>query len=552
MTGAKHRLPVVHTPSHRPIAGGQGNIGFNRFRPWGRAINKTFNTLHFSQEILSDSSDLKNKQWVYNDQSQCQYHGNDKHINNGWHERCVKSYSVNLPHYCSTIRKAVDIAICHKWYPVLIIFAILYTPFLLEYGWEYRNTASIDLPSFYSAGVQVFRHNKSPYDREALQLVMEQDASVHPYLYPPQVFEHSASRYNREALQAVLEQGLHVHPYLYPPPSLLFFYPLSLIEYSTARRLVLLGNHLLILALLFVIPFFLFRASSETRFPLVFLLTIVYILSFYPIVSTLYHGQINMLLLAFILAYWLFARAKHPVTASLFLALAIFLKTYPLIILPMLLVSGRRREFAFTAAWLGFGTVLALLIIPSGIWLDWFLNVLPTGGYTRIPDGLFSPASNWNQNLNGFFARTFTENPWSPPLVVSTGLARTLTYTAAGLVIAISNMAVFRASRIHPVSLDRTMLVALPTMYLVAPFSWEHHLVYLLPSILMLLAARSRLLLPKTLLFYSTSIGAAMLVGLDRGLHLKFYGVIVLWLLCIFAACSKRIQLPNTGVENDG
>jgi alpha-1,2-mannosyltransferase len=312
-----------------------------------------------------------------------------------------------------------------------------------------------------------------------------------------------------------------------------------------------LGNHLIILALLFVIPLFLLRASSNTRFSLVFVLTCVYSLTFFPTVLTLNHGQTNLLLLAFILAFWLLARANYAVAASLCLALAVFLKTYPLIILPMLLVAGRRRECAYTAAWLGSGTIISLLMLPSAIWRDWLLNVLPTGGYTRIPAGLFSPAGIWNQSLNGFFARALTESPWSNPIFVDASLARKLTYTSAGLIAAISGMAVFRGSRIHPDSLDRTMLVALPAMYLVAPFSWEHHLVYLLPSILILLTARSRLPVATTLLFYSASIGAAVLIGLDRGLPFKFYSVAVLWVLCIFTACSKRIQLPNNGMESD-
>ncbi|MFH2060970.1 MAG: glycosyltransferase family 87 protein [Pseudomonadota bacterium] len=431
----------------------------------------------------------------------------------------MNNISIKLSFYYTTIRNAIGVAVSPEWSSMIIILAFLYAPFLLEYGWEYRNIANVDLPSFYSASIQVFEHGESPYDREVLQLVME--------------------------------KGVYVHPYLYPPPSLLFFYPLSLIDYATARHLVLFGNHLIIIALLFVIPLFLLRASSKTHFPLIFVLTFVYSLTFTPTVVTLNHGQTNLLLLAFILCFWLLARKKHAVTASLFLALAVFLKTYPLIILPMLLVTGHRRECAYTAVWLGLGTIIALLILPSVIWNDWFLNVLPAGEYTRIPPGLFSPASVFNQSLNGFFARAFTENPWSPPRIVDASLARTLTYASAGLIAAISGMAALRAYKIHSTSLDRTMIVILPAMYLVAPFSWEHHLVYLLPSILMLLTARSRLPIAATLLFYSASMGAAMLIGLNRGLPFKFFGVLVLWVLCIFTACSKHIQLSNDFMEND-
>jgi len=40
-----------------------------------------------------------------------------------------------------------------------------------------------------------------------------------------------------------------------------------------------------------------------------------------------------------------------------------------------------------------------------------------------------------------------------------------------------------------------------------------------------------------------------VLIGLNTGLRFKFWGVFVLWVLCIFTACSKRIQLPNNGMQ---
>jgi len=135
------------------------------------------------------------------------------------------------------------------------------------------------------------------------------------------------------------------------------------------------------------------------------------------------------------------------------------------------------------------------------------------------------------------------------PLFVDENLSRQLTYAAAGMIAAMSGIAVMRAARIHAMSLDRMMLVTLPAMYLLAPFSWEHHLVYLLPSILMRLASRSRLPRAATILFYSAGIGSSLLFSLPGVLRLKFYGVVVLWTLCIFTACSKRIQLLSDEME---
>lgn len=425
----------------------------------------------------------------------------------------------DLSRYRAPICRAIEGMVCPKWLPLLIIFSVLYGPFLLYYGWEYRDIPNTDLPSFYSASVNVFRHGESPYDRERLQLSMGQD--------------------------------VYVYPYLYPPPSLLVFFPLSALDYTDARHTVLLINHSIFLALLWVIPWCLLRAWPRYGVSSAFAFAFVYSLTFYPVVVTLNHGQVNILLLAFLILFWLLARAGNPVLAALFLALAVLLKTYPLIIVPMLFVIGRWRECVYTGAWLGLVSIVSFVILPDGIWHDWLTNVLPAAGYTHIPAGLFSPAAVWNQSLNGFFARAFTESKWSNPVLVDANLARLLTYTAAALIAAVSGTAAWRSCRVHADSLDRTLLVALPAMYLLAPFSWEHHLVYLLPSILMLITSRSTLTPVATLLFYSLGVGSAVLIGIHGLLQFKFYGVVILWGLCLFTACSRYIELPNKRMEND-
>jgi len=161
----------------------------------------------------------------------------------------------------------------------------------------------------------------------------------------------------------------------------------------------------------------------------------------------------------------------------------------------------------------------------------------------NTPAGMYPPAAIWNQNLNGFFARAFTENSWSNPILVDPGLAKLLTYGAAGLIAVVTGMTVWR-SRTCKDSLDRTMLVALPAMYLIAPFSWEHHLFYLLPCILILINSRPLFgTLPRAMYFF-LCFASALLIGLPMGLEFKLYAVIVLWGLCVFTA-FKGIDLPN-------
>lgn len=397
-----------------------------------------------------------------------------------------------------------------NWLPLLMIFFVLYAPFLYEHGWKYRDTPNKDLPSFYTASVSVFDLGESPYDPERLGLLMDDNE--------------------------------YVYPYLYPPPSLLFFFPLSLLTYADARQVVLIVNHLLFLILLLAIPLSLLRARPKRDFAVI-ALCIVYSLAFYPVVVTLEHGQVNILLLFFFVLFWLFARKEKAMLAALFLALAILLKTYPIIIIPLLLLTRRWRESVYTVAWLGLVVIVSLLILPNTVWHDWLVNVFPSGGYMITPAGMYPPAAIWNQNLNGFFARAFAGGEWSDPVWVNPVLAKFLTYAAAGLISIVTALAVWR-SRIRKDSLDRTMLVALPAMYLIAPFSWEHHLFYLLPCILILLNSRPLFETGSKAVFFSLGFASAFLIGLPMALEFKFYGVVVLWGLCVFIVW-KNIELPN-------
>ena len=421
--------------------------------------------------------------------------------------------SVDFGTWPVRFRKLIKAMVGRPWL-MLLIFSLLYLQFIFLYGWEYRNIPNVDLPSFYAASVRFFRYGESPYDLASLRLFMSQDAR-------------------------------YVYPFVYPPQSLLLFFPLSELTYANARVAVLLVNHLIFLVLMWVIPVYLLRVWPGRG--LAFALCVLYLITFYPVVVTLNHGQVNIILLACIVLFWLFARRESAVLAGFFLALAILLKTYPLVVIPFLLLIGRWRESAYTLAWLGLATMVSLMLIPNPIWHDWITIVLPGGGYTSNPPGLAS-AAIWNQSLNGVFSRAFTENRWSEPFWVDPGLARFLAYGSAGLAAAVTAIAVWR-SRSETDSLDRVLLAALPLMYLVAPFSWEHHLVYLLPSILMLLTSRSSLgLLPRNI-FYALCIISALVISLEY-FQAKFFAVLVLWGLCVFAVGRKDFELPGKRLDS--
>lgn len=392
--------------------------------------------------------------------------------------------------------------------PVIAAFAILYLPFLFRHGFLLLNFDKTDLPSFWTASVQAFRNHGSPYDREALQQLMGQE--------------------------------IYVFPYLYPPPRLFFLFPLSLVSYPAARLMALLSNHVMILLLLIAIPLYLLPSKSKASFYCLFLLTSASLLSFNAMILTLNHGQVNILLLLLLVGFWVFARAGIAGLASLSLAMAILLKLYPVIILAALPIIGRKREFIYTTSFLGAIAGLSLFALPASTWTDWMQRViLPRPEDQKDTSELL--LSTGNQSLHGFLNRTLNNSSLFNSQLAGLDLAKLVTYASCGVILCASMVVIFWASRQPRLSklsiIDRMMIVFLPATFLIAPLSWEHHLILLAPVNLLLVSTRFKLSKAANWLYYATSVGLTVYIGANIATEHKFWGVLGLWLLCILVAC---------------
>ena len=396
------------------------------------------------------------------------------------------------------------------------LFLILYSRFVSHNGLHYLGHKNYgwDLPSFWAASVQVFRHGGSPYAVESLQALMGADVDVSPYLYHP--------------------------------GSLLFFWPLSWMDCGTAWLAVLVANHALIFIMLCLISCFLLRGPRWSRNnALILAFTFTYVLNYQPIQPTLCSGQVDLLLLTFLIGFWVFSKKCAPFRAGLCLALAIFLKTYPLILLPLLVLVGRPKNALYTLFWLGLLVVLSFLVLPISLWCEWLTQVAPHGGYGRTMPGCSDfLTSVENQSLNAFFTRLFMQSQQSRLLFEQPALlARGLTYAAATAVAAVTAFAVWKGGRAAS-SLDRMIACALPAIFLIAPLSWEHHLVYVLPAILLLLTCRDRLPSLSALLFRTLCLLAAVIIALGvppQWMFVKFFAIVIFWGCAIFAAMSDRV-----------
>lgn len=391
--------------------------------------------------------------------------------------------------------------------PSWLMFALLYLPFAYSYGVLYAEIDNADLPSFYAAAHAVFALHRSPYAPAMLRRI----------------------------------RGGVVWPFLYPPSSLLAFFPMSPFSYEHVRVAMLWINHAALLGLLFGLC----RRHPALRGPpneLRTALILVYVLGFTPVVVTLNHGQTNIVVALLLLLFWHFASQGRPWAAGAFLSVAILLKTPFVLVLLVPLLLGRRGLVARTLAISAGLALLTWLALPGSLWVDWF-HILPTVGYGETPNGLFSPAAAWNQSFNGFFSR----------LTPTATDGRIGTYLASLLAIAASAFAVRRArtTQDEPDALRVGLTIVFPLIYLVAPLSWEHHLVYLLPTVTVQLAQACFGEFPREKRLSALIVPSAVLLALPFGLLYKFFGVLGLWAAGMVSAL-RPVDVPSVIAASAG
>lgn len=401
-----------------------------------------------------------------------------------------------------------------------LVFLFLYVPFVTDNGFRAVDRRNVDLPSFYYAADTTFNDQGSPYRSSAWQPIQR-------------------------------ELGHQVLPFLYPPPALLLLAPLGQLPYAEAKVAMLVVNHLSVLVLLYLLLFRIFtvplpdpaRDPDDRNFVrwLMLPLLVLYTLQFHPLMVTLDHGQINLTVLVLLCLFWLGARERGPAALiALPLAGAILLKTYPALFLPLLVIRRQGKVAAWAGGYVAGAAALSWLVLPRQAWTDWLELVLPTGGYASTPYHLFSPAMPWNQSLNGFTARLFLHPDYA--LGIHPLLARLIPAILALLILAVLCWLARRLSRFPGIgSVNDEFVFVLLSIFLVAPLSWEHHLVFVLPAALLALihvitgrTGRSMTVLVGTSVFLMAWPMAFLFKIEKQGLlnlliSLKLFAVVGLW-----------------------
>ncbi len=363
----------------------------------------------------------------------------------------------------------------------------------------------IDFPSFFMAADATFNHGLSPY---------------------------------AEATRSIYQQalGFIVLPFLYPPYALPALYPFSLLGYASGMVVALALNTLAAAAL--------FRLLHQAflvgiRRPIWYWTMLFLLFGSSSVRETIFVGQVNLAaVLALLWAWRLLRGGARPVLAGLLIGIAVVTKTYFALLLLLFLPRLEWRPVLGAAIGILAFAAVAAMLLPLSLWAEWLIDVAPSGRYGTTPFPQFPSLLSGNQSINSALIRIMGAGEAAGVLCL--GISSAL-LAAAGIVV----------WRVRTAALasyyDATFPLMLVTIYLVAPLSWMHHLLFVIPALLHLWAAAAGRDSRKEMAIL-VIIGAwiALPWPLPRLEDISTYltlvpvpGIVALWFLCLRHAARR-------------
>ncbi|MEX3104239.1 MULTISPECIES: glycosyltransferase family 87 protein [unclassified Streptomyces] len=246
--------------------------------------------------------------------------------------------------------------------------------------------------------------------------------------------------------------------FTYPPFAAVAMLPMALVSLHTAIAAALLLN---LAALALVLRLLAGREwKRHGRYGVGLALCVLAL--FEPLRDTISFGQVNILLLALVLVDAHLLATGRERWAGIGIGLAAAVKLTPALFIGLLLVTRRRREAGIATAVAVGATALAALVAPGASRFYWTTALWDT---TRV--GRLDYVSN--QSLQGVLARLGIESKAVWALVVL-------------VVLAVWVWRVRRAGEWR----TAFALTGL-TACLVSPVTWVHHLIWLIPSFVVLI-----------------------------------------------------------------
>jgi hypothetical protein len=309
------------------------------------------------------------------------------------------------------------------------------------------------------------------------------------------------------------------------------------------------------LVLVFILLYLLCKILGETPGSWVSIFALLYAAFFVPLTITISYGQINILVIVLICGAWFLAKEdQHPIWVALLLALATILKLYPILLLVPFWLRKEYRTVAFTLFILVILIGVTILVLPKGVWNSWYENVGSVGYGVQVLGVRTTIPSN--QSLYGFLARLLygSNKRFSALVSLPEQVAALMPYVVIGLFLAMSLLVSF-ISRNHS-TFDVQMSFWLVISYLIAPISWHHHMVFVLPAILVTLyvlyqTREFRLLMPTVVfalfwLYNYPSNSPMFRQGLSTLLmSVPMYLVLLFWALLALMLLRENHDRPD-------
>jgi alpha-1,2-mannosyltransferase len=257
-------------------------------------------------------------------------------------------------------------------------------------------------------------------------------------------------------------------PFTYPPTGALLFIPLALfatqISWGILGALSVLSLALVVRTAIQNVPT---RPTWMTPARTTITVTIL-ALGLEPVWRTLFLGQINLILMALVVADVLIL-TKTKYLGGVLVGIAAAVKLTPLIFVPHLWLTGRKKDAIRAVITFGALQLLIFAIIPHDFRRFWSVAVTDPG---RTGPTFWAG----NQSLNGLVLRLSDLAPWALGAAI-----------AIGAVLAIP--AVLLVRRYHHAG--KPLAALLVTAFfglLLSPVSWSHHYVWVVPLAVLLLS----------------------------------------------------------------
>ncbi len=185
-----------------------------------------------------------------------------------------------------------------------------------------------------------------------------------------------------------------------------------------------------------------------------------------PLTKALFLGQIEPLLL--LLVVWDLTRNDEWRWKGIGIGVAAGIKLIPLLFIPYLLVAGKIRQAAAATAAFAATVAIGFIVLPQPSISYWLSGYFVRPGRTGGVDALV------NQSLLGMIARQSGGGVAAQPTWLPIAVVVALIGIAGGALLARSGKPV-----------HGWVLVGLTTL-LVSPISWDHHWVWIIPVIVLL------------------------------------------------------------------